>query len=203
MENEVQDTPTADPAVPPIDTAPTPQSPSAPTPTVSSSTSNQAQAPAPSSPSLPDDEKTDRAEKDRELEDQGPVADDVVLAYHLVLKGGTEKVVEMKSKLVLPLALALENMPQTDISFPELVDQILVRPLVTKFRAFLQRRFDEASAAEAKRKAEAEPPPEPPPRRPVIDQALIDKQVAATIEALKPPLPRMPGRDWHDDKAKS
>ena len=136
-------------------------------------------------------------------QDENTAAHDaVVLAYHLVLKGGTEKVVEMKSQLVLPLALALENMPQTDISFPELVDQILVRPLVTKFRSFLQRRFDAASEAEAKRKAEAEPLPEPPPRRPVIDQALIDKQVAATIEALKPPVPRMPGRDWQDDKAK-
>jgi hypothetical protein len=124
----------------------------------------------------------------------------VVLTYHLVLTGGTEKVVEMKSQLVLPLALALENMPQTDISFPELFDQVIVRPLVSKFRSFLQRRFDAASEAEAKKKAEAEPPPEPPPRRQVIDQALIDKQVAATIEALKPPVPRMPGRDWQDDK---
>ena len=49
----------------------------------------------------------------RAEQDGDTVADDVVLAYHLVLKGGTEKVVEMKSQLVLPLALALENMPQT------------------------------------------------------------------------------------------
>ena len=41
------------------------------------------------------------------------------------------------------------------------------------------------------------------PRRPVIDQALIDKQVRATIEELKLPLPRMAQMGgWHDGKAK-
>jgi hypothetical protein len=86
--------------------------------------------------------------------DEDTIAEDTVrLAYELVLHGGRDEVVRIKSQLVLPLALEVENLAQTDVSFPELFDQVIVRPLVAKFRAFLQRRFDAASRAEAEAKA--------------------------------------------------
>ena len=40
------------------------------------------------------------------------------LDYEFVLRGGREEVVRVKSQLVLPMALALENLPQTDVEFP-------------------------------------------------------------------------------------
>lgn len=81
----------------------------------------------------------------------------VRLDYELVLRGGREEVLRVKSQLVLPMALEVENLAQTDLSFPEMFDRVIVRPLVTKFRGFLQKRFDAASAAEATNRSEAEP----------------------------------------------
>jgi hypothetical protein len=80
-------------------------------------------------------------------------ADAVRLDYELVLHGGAEQVVRVKSQLVLPLALADENLPLTDVGFPALLDQVIVRPLITKFRGFLQKRFDAASRAGVERPA--------------------------------------------------
>ena len=82
----------------------------------------------------------------------------VLLEYQFALHGGREEVVRVRSQLVLPLALKFEKLAQTDVSFPDLVVQVIFRPLMAKFRPFLQRRFDAASKAEAEAKAAAEPP---------------------------------------------
>ena len=61
----------------------------------------------------------------------------------------------MKSHLLLPLALEAENLAQTDMNFPELLERVLVQPAVTKFRTFLQKRFEAASRAAIEEKAGA------------------------------------------------
>lgn len=128
---------------------------------------------------------------DREADDNAVAEDTVQLAYQLVLHGGREEVLRIKSQLVLPLALETENLAQTDVSFPELFDRVITRPLVTKFRSFLQRRFDAAS------KAAAEPPPHPgntgvKPPKPTNGAACVMPQVDTLA-----PLPKPPGsRVW-------
>lgn len=116
------------------------------------------------------------------------------LDYEMVLRGGREEVVRVKSELVMPLALELENMAQTDLSFPELFDRVIVRPVVTKFRSFLQKRFDAASAAEAKKRSDVEPLPTPSPSTNIK----LPKPANGTsypIPDMSPKLPtaRMPG----------
>ena len=98
---------------------------------------------------------------EREADDDAVAEDTVLLSYQLVLQGGREEVLRIKSQLILPLALEVENLAQTDVSFPELFDRVITRPVVTKFRSFLQRRFDAASRAEAEAKAAAETPAAP------------------------------------------
>ena len=66
----------------------------------------------------------------------------VVLAYQFVLHGGREEVLRVKSELTLPLALEVENLAQTDVDFPELLNRVIAQPVVTKFRRFLQKRFE-------------------------------------------------------------
>jgi hypothetical protein len=119
--------------------------------------------------------------------------DTVRLTYDLTLHGGKEEVVHVKSELVLPMALEVENLPQTDVSFPQLVDQIIVRPLVCKFRSFLQRRFDAASKADAEAKAAAETPPHPAntgvkPTKPTNGTSFVMPEIDS-----RPPLPKPPG----------
>lgn len=126
--------------------------------------------------------------------------DAVHLDYEFVLRGGREEVVRVKSQLILPMALALENLPQTDVTFPELVDQVIVRPLVAKFRSFLQRRFDAASRAAVEK--EAAGAVEPPFQRPVSMNVRPPKPTNGATFTMpeldaKPPLPQRPGsRDW-------
>ena len=134
------------------------------------------------------------------IEEVAVPEDTVRLDYELVLRGGREEVVRVKSQLILPMALALENLPQTESSFPEMVDRVLVQPLNTKFRAFLQRLFDAASQAAVEKEAAA--PVEPPFQRPVSVNAKPPKPTNGTpldmpeIDA-KPPLPQRPSsRDW-------
>ena len=79
------------------------------------------------------------------------------LDYQILLRCGPEEVVRVKSQLVLPMALAFENLPQTDVSFPELLDQVIVRPLVAKFRSILQKLFDAASQTDATKEKTPEP----------------------------------------------
>lgn len=118
--------------------------------------------------------------------------DAVRLDYEFVLRGGREEVVRVKSQLILPMALALENLPLTESSFPEMVDRVLVQPLNTKFRAFLQRLFDAASrAAVEKEVAENETPP------PVNKEFTRSKPGNGASFAMpeidaKPPLPQRP-----------
>jgi hypothetical protein len=124
--------------------------------------------------------------------------DTVCLDYEFVLRGGHEEVVRVKSELVLPLALEVENLPQTDVSFPQLVDQVIVRPLVTKFRSFLQKRFDAASRAEAEREASAKPPPPPPVNMGfTIPKPGNGADFAVPEPPAKPPTPKMPGSYAH------
>jgi len=141
----------------------------------------------------------------REFQPAEPPAEEVVaegtvrLDYDLVLRGGGGEVVRMKSQLVLPLALEPENLPQTDVSFPELVDQVIVRPLVTKFRSFLQRRFDAASlAATEKESAAVESPYQTQPTTNFKPSKLGNSASFAMPEIeTKPPLPQRPSsRDW-------
>jgi hypothetical protein len=124
--------------------------------------------------------------------------DAVRLDYEFVLRGGREEVVRVKSQLILPMALALETLPQTESSFPEMIDRVLFQPLNTKFRAFLQRLFDAASrAAIAKETAAAE---EATFQRPVSMNANKPNNGAAfTMPEIDttPPLPQRPSsRDW-------
>jgi hypothetical protein len=129
--------------------------------------------------------------------DQDQIAEDtVLLAYQLVLHGGREEVVRVKSQLILPMALALENLPLTESSFPELVDRVLVQPLNTKFRAFLQRLFDAASRAAVEKEAAAAV--EPLFQRPVSVNAKPSKPTNGASFTMpeidaKPPLPTRPG----------
>ena len=138
--------------------------------------------------------------KEKPIEEVVVPEDAVRLDYEFLLRGGHEEVVRVKSQLVLPMALALENLPQTDVSFPEMIDRILVQPLNTKFRAFLQRLFDAASRATIEKEAAAAV--EPPFQRPVSVNAKPPKPTNGTpldmpeLDA-KPPLPQRPSsRDW-------
>lgn len=126
--------------------------------------------------------------------------DAVRLDYEFVLHGGREEVVRVKSQLVLPMALALENLPQTEASFPELVDRVLVQPLNTKFRAFLQRLFDAASRAAVEKEAAAavEPPYQTPPTT-AFKRSMPGNGASFAMPEIdtKPPLPQRPSsRDW-------
>lgn len=80
------------------------------------------------------------------------------LGYELVLLGGRHEVLHVKSELTLPLALELENLAQTDLAFPELVDAVIVRPMVARFRNFIQLRYDVATTAAQKQKTAAAEP---------------------------------------------
>jgi hypothetical protein len=119
--------------------------------------------------------------------------DEVRLDYELVLRGGREEVVRVKSQLILPMALEIENLAQTDLSFPALLDQVIIRPLVTKFRSFLQRRFDAASAAEAKKRSEAEPPPSLPANNIKLPKPTNGVPYKVPDMSAKLPTARMPG----------
>jgi len=121
--------------------------------------------------------------------------DAVRLDYEFVLRGGHEEVVRVKSQLILPMALALENLPQTESSFPEMVDRVLVQPLNTKFRAFLQRLFDAASRAAIEKEAAAV---EPPFQRPISVNAKPLKPTNGASFTMpeidtRAPLPTRPG----------
>lgn len=101
----------------------------------------------------------------------------------------------VKSQLVLPMALEVENLAQTDVSFPELVDQVIVRPVVTKFRSFLQKRFDAAARAAIEKEAT---PVEQPPYEPPIKNVKLPKTangVAFSMPPIspKPIIAKMPG----------
>ena len=133
------------------------------------------------------------ATPEEKAEDEVVDEDAVRLDYEFVLRGGREEVLRVKSQLVLPMALALENLPQTDVSFPEMIDRVLVQPLNTKFRAFLQRRFDAASRATIEKEtAEKETPP------PANMEFKRPKPVNGAAFAMpeidcRPPLPQRPG----------
>jgi len=137
------------------------------------------------------------ATPEEKAEDEVVDEDAVRLDYEFVLRGGREEVLRVKSQLVLPMALALENLPQTDVSFPEMIDRVLVQPLNTKFRAFLQRLFDAASrAAIEKEAAEKETPPpanmEFKRPKPINGASFSMPEIDAKL-----PLPQRPGsRVW-------
>jgi len=103
----------------------------------------------------------------------------------------------VRSALDLPMALGVESLAQTDLHFPELLDRIVVQPLITRFRVFLQRRFDAASrAAIEKEAAEKETPPpvnmEFKRPKPVNGAAFTTPEIDT-----KPPPPQRPGsRVW-------
>lgn len=141
-------------------------------------------------------------------EEQDEIAEDtVLLAYQLELRGGRQEVVRVKSQLVLPLALDMDNLAQTDVSFSELVDKVIVRPLVTKFRSFLQRRFDDASKAqkEAQAKAKTSTQPKQSPAHAelarLLTRPIIHTPSNEVEEEGKPPYPQPPGyRSWPASK---
>ncbi len=138
---------------------------------------------------------------EREADDDAVAEDTVLLAYQLVLHGGREEVLRIKSQLVLPLALEVENLAQTDVSFPELFDRVITRPLVTKFRSFLQRRFDAASRAQEEAKAAAETPT--PPTNPGFKPSTPNNGKSIVMPEMdsQPPLPKPPGsRVWPGGK---
>lgn len=134
--------------------------------------------------------------KEEPIQPVSVAEDEVRLDYEFVLRGGREEVLRVKSALILPMALALENLPLTESSFPEMVDRVLVQPLNTKFRAFLQRLFDAASRVAVEKEAAA--PVEPPFQGPVSVNARPSKPTNGATFAMpdldaKPPLPRRPG----------
>lgn len=119
--------------------------------------------------------------------------DAVRLDYEFVLRGGREEVVRVKSQLILPMALALENLPQTESSFPEMIDRVLVQPLNTKFRAFLQRLFDAASRAAVEKEAAEQETPQPANME--FKRSKPTNGATFTMPEIdpKPPLPTRPG----------
>lgn len=124
-----------------------------------------------------------------------PAEDTVRLDYELILRGGREEVVRVKSQLVLPMALEVENLAQTDVSFPALVDQVIVRPLVTKFRSFLQRRFDAATRAQIEKEPAAVEPPfdEPPSKNVKLPKPANGAPFVMPVIEAKLPSARLPG----------
>ena len=102
----------------------------------------------------------------------------------------------MKSQLLLPLALEMENLAQTDVHFAELLDRVIVQPTVTKFRRFLQKRFDAASRAAIENQAAVARPSQFHP--PATGGTRLPKPANGASFAMpeidpKPPYPKMPG----------
>jgi hypothetical protein len=115
------------------------------------------------------------------------------LSYELFLAAGREQVLRVKSMIEFPMALDLDNLAQTDLSFPEVLDRILIRPVTTKFHAYLQKRFDAASRAEAEREAAAKSPPPPVNMGFTIPKPANGADFAVPEPPAKPPTPKMPG----------
>jgi len=117
--------------------------------------------------------------------------------YEIHVTGGNEVVTDIKSRFDLPLALKEESLARTDGDFADILDKIVVAPLLTQVRAYLQGRFDHYAELKAKQTAAETPlPPHSnggykspkPVNATPLDMPDID---------CKPPLPRRPGsQDW-------
>ena len=128
------------------------------------------------------------------------------LDYELVLRGGRDEILHVKSELTLPLALEPENLAQTDLAFPELVDRVIISPMVARFRNFLQMRYDVLATAAQGLKAAAQAPTPgvatPPPasvagggfKLPTPDNGAAFVQ---STPNAKLPTPKMPGGSGH------
>ena len=129
---------------------------------------------------------------DLPLEPQIP-EDSLRFRYEVFLAAGREQVLRVKSMIEFPMALDLENLAQTDVNFPDVLDRILIQPVTTKFRAYLQKRFEAASQAEAERVATAKPPPPSMDLGFKLPKPTSGTEFTAPEIPVKPPTPRMPG----------
>jgi len=83
--------------------------------------------------------------------------------YEIRVLGGKEDVANIKSRFDLPLALKEESLARTDGDFADILDKIVVAPLLTQVRASLQSRFERYQEARAKQNTPPEAPlPSPP-----------------------------------------
>lgn len=129
--------------------------------------------------------------------DASPPEHTLRVEYEIRVRGGNEDVATIKSRFDLPLALKEESLARTDGDFADIIDKIVVAPLLTQVRAHLQGRFDHYAELKAKQTAAETPLPphsnggykSPKPANATpLDMPDID---------CKPPLPRRPGsQDW-------
>jgi hypothetical protein len=68
--------------------------------------------------------------------------------FRFKVTGGAEKITDFASSLQLPLALEPACLAHTDASFGELLRRGIIEPLEIKVRQYIQRRFEEANAAD-------------------------------------------------------
>lgn len=80
-----------------------------------------------------------------------PLAEDAIrVEYAIKIQGGTEVILDVASQFDLPLALREECLTQTDAGFAQILDTVVVAPVLTQVRAYLQRRFEGYAAIKAK-----------------------------------------------------
>lgn len=119
------------------------------------------------------------------------------IEYSIRILGGDETVTEIQSQYNLPWALTEEALARTDCDFPEVFDKIVVAPLVTQVRSYLQGRFEGYQEARAK-KVIPEPPVQPqfngglklpkfPDGVPVAMPAISPKPIIAKMPGSFPP----------------
>lgn len=184
----------------PIDTAP-PASNAAPpveattAPAISSKSDSETPSTPPASPS-PD--STGVKAQARNSEGEAPVVSEVPddtlrLSYEVFLTAGREQVLRVKSLIEFPMALDLENLAQTDVNFPEVLDRILIQPVTTKFHAYIQRRFEVATQIAAEKEAAAQSPPPPAPVGFTIPKPANGTGIVMPEIKITPPTPKMPG----------
>ena len=91
-----------------------------------------------------------------------PLPDSTVrVEYSIRIFGGAEVVADIRSRFDLPLALEADCLARTDLAFAELLDTIVVSPVTTQFRGFLQTCYDRYAKARAKPETAVKPPPDP------------------------------------------
>lgn len=84
--------------------------------------------------------------------------DTVRVEYAIRIQGGMEIIADLESRFDLPLALREACLAKTDCDFPQLLNSIIVTPVVTQFREFLRDQIERYDALRTKQ----EPPPEAP-----------------------------------------
>ena len=121
------------------------------------------------------------------------------IEYSFRVLGGRDLVADLRSKLDLPLTLTKESLARTDGDVADIIDKIIVAPMLTEIRAYLQQRFD--CYADAKTK-QTSPEPHAPTHAGIRSPKPPNGAAFAMPEIdARPPLPKPPGsRVWPTGK---